>query len=80
MRDTLTIGKNTDQQYSSVFFERALDADFLLFTDIREDAKQFQSVDIFCVGKSPQTCWHVSKPTLQQTLKLMLKIPGNDGS
>ena len=52
MRDTLTLGKNTDQQYSSVFFlERALDADFLLFSDIREDAKQFQSVDIFCGEK-----------------------------
>ena len=52
MRDTLTIGKNTDQQYSSVFFERALDADFLLFSDIREAAKQFQSVDICCGKKS----------------------------
>ena len=50
MRDTLTIGKNTDQHYSSVFFERALDADFYLLSDIREAAKQFQSVDI-CCGK-----------------------------
>ena len=50
MRDTLTIGKSADQQYSSVFFERALDADFLLFRHVREDAK----VLIFVVGKSPQ--------------------------
>ena len=50
MKDTLTMGKNTDQHYSSVFFERALDADFSLFSDIREYAKHFQSVDI-CCGK-----------------------------
>ena len=41
MKDTLTKGKTQISNIRLFFFERALDADFLLFSDIREDANQF---------------------------------------
>ena len=53
MRDTLTIGKTQISNIRPFFFETKEELQmqtFLLFSDIREATKQFQSVDI-CCGK-----------------------------